>query len=332
MGGRTGEGAGRVSGYLVRRAGEALLTLLVASLLVFAMVAALPGDPAEVILGDRGTPDQLRALRAYLGLDRPIPVQYVRWLGRVVQGDLGYSMLNGIPVTRTIARALPVTLQLGAWAMVIVVAIALPVGVYAGTHPRSRLTRALGWYHGVALAVPVFWLGILLSWYFGVRVRWVPPSGFVPFTDGPAAWARSLILPAATLGIGVGSVMARFVQASLEDVFGKDYVRTARAKGLRERAVTWRHALRNALVPIITVFGIQVGFFISGAVITEAVFAIPGMGTALWRSVLSRDYLVTQSLILLGIAGFVGVSLITDVAYAVLDPRIRYGHGVATDA
>jgi peptide/nickel transport system permease protein len=313
-----------VTAYLLRRVGEAILTVFLASLLVFAMVAGLPGDPAEVILGDRATPEQLQALRAYLGVDAPIPVQYGRWVGRLARGDLGYSLLSGIPVSRTLARAVPVTLQLAAWALAVVVAIALPVGVYAGTHPRTRLTRLVTAYHGLALAVPVFWLGILLSWYFGVRVRWLPPSGFVPLGVNAAGWARSLILPAVTLGLGVGSVMARFVQAALEDVFGREYVRTARAKGLRERAVVWRHALRNALIPIVTVFGIQAGFFIGGAVITEAVFAIPGMGTALWRSILTRDYLLTQSLILVSIVGFVAISLVTDALYAVLDPRIRY--------
>jgi peptide/nickel transport system permease protein len=194
------------------------------------------------------------------------------------------------------------------------------------------MARFLGWYHGLALAVPVFWLGIVLAWFFGVRMRWVPPSGFVPFGENPAGWARSLVLPGVTLGIGVGSIMARFVQASLEDVLGRDYVRTARAKGLPPRGVVLRHALRNAMVPIITVFGIQAGFFIGGAVITEAVFAIPGLGTALWRSILTRDYLVTQSIILVSIVAFVAISLLTDAAYAVLDPRIRYGRGVAADS
>ena len=321
-----------MAGYLVRRGLEAGLTILVASILVFAMVAALPGDPAQIILGDRGTPDQLQSLRHYLGLDAPIPVQYARWLARVASGDLGYSMLSGIPVRETLARTLPVTLQLAAWALGVVLLISLPMGIYAGTHPHSTLARFLGWYHGLALAVPVFWLGIVLAWFFGVQVRWVPPSGFVPFTDSPTGWARSLILPATTLGVGVGSIMARFVQASLEDVLSRDYVRTARAKGLTPRGVVLRHALRNALVPIITVFGIQAGFFIGGAVITEAVFAIPGVGAALWRSILTRDYLVTQSIILVSIVGFVLISLLTDTAYAVLDPRIRYGRGVARDS
>jgi peptide/nickel transport system permease protein len=321
-----------MAGYLVRRGVEAGLTILVASVLVFAMVAALPGDPAQIILGDRGTPDQLQSLRHYLGLDAPIPVQYARWLARIASGDLGYSMLSGIPVRDTLARALPVTLQLAAWALGVVLLISLPMGIYAGTHSRSALARFLGWYHGLALAVPVFWLGIVLAWFFGVRVRWVPPSGFVSFTESPMGWARSLILPATTLGVGVGSIMARFVQASLEDVLARDYVRTARAKGLTPRGVVLRHALRNALVPIITVFGIQAGFFIGGAVITEAVFAIPGVGTALWRSILTRDYLVTQSIILVSIVGFVLISLLTDTAYAVLDPRIRYGRGVTRDS
>src|SRR5215831_7321431 len=158
-----------MAGYLVRRSLEAGLTILVASVLVFAMVSALPGDPAQVILGDRGTPDQLQSLRHYLGLDAPIPVQYARWLARVAAGDLGYSMLNGIPVRDTLTRALPVTLQLSAWALAVVLLIALPMGIYAGTHPRSGLARLLGWYHGLALAVPVFWLGIVLAWFFGLR-------------------------------------------------------------------------------------------------------------------------------------------------------------------
>ena len=321
-----------MAGYLIRRGLEAGLTILVASVLVFAMVAALPGDPAQVILGDRGTPDQLRSLRHYLGLDAPIPVQYARWLARVASGDLGYSMLSGIPVRETLARTLPVTLQLAGWALGVVLLVSLPMGIYAGARPGSALARVLGWYHGLALAVPVFWLGIVLAWFFGVRVRWVPPSGFVPFAESPTGWARSLILPAITLGLGVGSIMARFVQASLEDVLSRDYVRTARAKGLTPRGVVLRHALRNALVPVITVFGIQAGFFIGGAVITEAVFAIPGVGTALWRSILTRDYLVTQSIILISIVGFVVISLLTDTAYAMLDPRIRYGTGVARDS
>jgi peptide/nickel transport system permease protein len=170
----------------------------------------------------------------------------------------------------------------------------------------------------------VFWLGVLLSWYFGVVLRWLPPSGFVPLRDSAPAWARSLILPGITLGLGVGSVMARVVEASLGDVLENDYVRTARAKGLPGRAVVWRHALGNALIPIVTVLGIQAGFFIGGAVITEAVFAIPGLGSTLWRSILTRDYLVTQSVILVGIAGFVAINLCTDALYGLLDPRVRY--------
>ena len=315
---------GGLGRYLARRGTEAALTLFLASVLVFAMVAALPGDPAQVILGDRGTPDQLHALRAYLGLDQPPPVQYGRWIARIVHGDLGHSFINGVPVGSIIGRALPRTLQLSLWAFAVVVLIAFPAGVLTATQPRSPLATALRWYHGWALAVPVFWLGVLLSWYFGVVVRWLPPSGFVTLGESPSGWARSLILPGITLGLGVGSVMARFVEASLGDVLSKDYVRTARAKGLPGRAVVWRHALGNALIPIVTVLGIQAGFFIGGAVITEAVFAIPGLGSTLWRSILTRDYLVTQSVILVGIAGFVIINLCTDALYGLLDPRIRY--------
>ncbi|HLW46641.1 MAG TPA: ABC transporter permease [bacterium] len=316
--------AGGLGRYLARRAAEAGLTLLLTSVPVFAMVAALPGDPAQVILGDRGTPDQLRALRAYLGLDRPLPVQYAEWIARLAHGDLGHSLINDVPVAGIVGRALPLTLQVSAWAFAVVVVIAFPAGVFAATRPRSAGAAALRWYHGWALAVPVFWLGVLLSWYFGVVLRWLPPSGFVPFGDSPVGWARSLVLPGITLGLGIGSVMARVVEACLADVLSNDYVRTARAKGLPGRAVVWRHALGNALIPIVTVLGIQAGFFIGGAVITEAVFAIPGLGSTLWRSILTRDYLVTQSVILVGIAGFVVINLCTDALYGLLDPRVRY--------
>jgi peptide/nickel transport system permease protein len=293
-------------------------------LLVFSMVAALPGDPALAILGDKATPDQVQALRAYLGLDRPMPVQYVRWALRVVQGDLGISLINGMPVMDTVRRAFPVTVQLAVWAMVIVLLVSLPAGVYASTHRGARLAKILTWYHGVALAAPVFWIGILLSTVFGVTLRWLPPSGFVPFRENPVYWLRSLILPAITLGLGAASVMARFVQSSLEDVLSRDFVRTARAKGQRDGVVVWRHALRNALIPIITVFGIQAGFFIGGAVITEAVFAIPGMGSALWRAILVRDYFVVQAVVLVGIVAFLLINFATDLTYGFLDPRIRY--------
>jgi peptide/nickel transport system permease protein len=301
-----------------------VVTAFLASLLIFSMVAALPGDPALVILGDKATPDQLVALRAYLGLDQPVPVQYARWAVRVVRGDLGTSLINGMPVIDTIRRAFPITAQLAAWAMIIVLLISLPAGVYASTHRRARLATVLTWYHGVALAAPVFWIGILLSTLFGVTLRWLPPSGFIPLAENPVFWARSLILPAVTLGLGVASVMARFVQASLEDVLSRDFVRTARAKGLRDGAVVWRHALRNAFIPIITVFGIQAGFFIGGAVITEAVFAIPGMGSALWRAILVRDYFVVQAVVLVGIVAFLLINFATDLTYGLLDPRVRY--------
>jgi len=315
--------------YLSRRLVEAACTVWLASLLVFAMVGALPGDPAQAMLGDRATPEQLQALRAYLGIDQPLFIQYLRWIQRVLRGDLGYSLINGYPVSQLLARAFPVTLQLAAWALAVVLLISFPTGVYVATHPRSRLSRIVTWYHGCAIALPVFWLGVLLSWFFGVWTHWLPPSGFVPFSDSPLQWARSMILPGLTLGVGVGSIMGRFIQAALEDVLGREYIRTARAKGLSRRAVIWLHALRNGLIPILTVFGIYAGFFIGGAVITESVFAIPGMGAALWRAILSRDHLVTQSIILVSIVGFILISLLVDVAYGLVDPRIRYQRGLA---
>jgi peptide/nickel transport system permease protein len=313
-----------VAAFLSRRACEAVVTAFLASLLVFAMVAGLPGDPALVLLGDKGTPEQIEALRTYLGTNRPIAVQYARWVARLVRGDLGRSFINGRPVTDTIRRAFPVTLQLAAWALAVVGLIAVPTGLYASTHPRSALASVLAWYHGLALATPIFWFGVIVSTIFGVNLHWLPPSGFIPLVENPLAWVRSMILPGVTLGFGVGSVMARFIQASLEDVLERDYVRTARAKGLRERAVVLGHALRNAMIPVITVLGLQAGFFIGGAVITEAVFAIPGMGSALWRAILVRDYFVTQAIVMIGIAAFIIINFVTDMTYGLLDPRVRF--------
>jgi peptide/nickel transport system permease protein len=217
-----------------------------------------------------------------------------------------------------------VTLQLSAWAMTVVLLIALPSGIYASTHRGAPLAQLVTGYHGLALAAPVFWVGILLSTLFGVILHWLPPSGFIPLAESPAHWGRSLLLPAVTLGLGVASAMARFIQAALEDVLDREYVRTARAKGLRRRAVVWRHALRNGLIPIVTVFGIQAGFFIGGAVITEAVFALPGIGSALWRAILVRDYFIVQAIVFVGIVAFLLIAFLTDLTYGLLDPRVRY--------
>jgi peptide/nickel transport system permease protein len=259
-----------------------------------------------------------------MGLDRPLPVQYALWLGRVVRGDLGVSYLNGLPVTTMLAQRIPVTLQLTVASLLVAVAIAAPLGIASAVRPRSWIARLVTGYNALAMAVPTFWLGILLVLCFGLWLRWLPPSGFVPVWEEPGRALRFLVLPAFTLGAYVSAVLARFTRAALLETLYQDYVRTARAKGLGERPVVGLHALRNALIPVVTVVGLQFGAFMGGAVITEAIFDYPGLGRMLLQAILTRDYTVVQGTILFVVVAFVVINLLTDLAYALLDPRIRY--------
>ena len=242
----------------------------------------------------------------------------------MLRGDLGVSYLNGLPVTTMLAQRVPVTLQLTLAALVVALAIAAPLGIVSAVRPRSWIARAVTGYNALAMAVPTFWLGILLVLCFGLWLRWLPPSGFVPAWQEPARAVRFLVLPAFTLGAYVSAVLARFVRAALLETLFQDYVRTARAKGLGERPVVCVHALRNALIPVVTVVGLQFGAFMGGAVITEAIFDYPGLGRMLLQAIVTRDYTVVQGTILFVVVAFVVINLLTDLAYALLDPRIRY--------
>jgi peptide/nickel transport system permease protein len=310
--------------YVVVRLLQLLPVLLVASVGIWLMIYLIPGDPAIALLGGDASPEQLSRARTLMGLDRPLPVQYALWLGRVVRGDLGVSYLNGLPVTTMLTQRLPVTLQLTVASLVVALAIAAPFGIISAVRPRSWIARAVTGYNALAMAVPTFWLGILLVLGFGLWLRWLPPSGFVPFWEEPARAVRFLILPAFTLGAYVSAVLARFTRAALLETLYQDYVRTARAKGLGERPVVAVHALRNALLPVVTVVGLQFGAFMGGAVITEAIFDYPGLGRMLLQAILTRDYTVVQGTILFVVVTFVIINLVTDLAYALLDPRIRY--------
>jgi len=291
---------------------------------VWLMIYLIPGDPAIALLGGDATPEQLARARVLMGLDQPLPVQYALWLGRVVRGDLGVSYLNGLPVRAMLAQRIPVTAQLTVASLVVALLIAGPLGMAAAVRPRSWIARGITGYNALAMAVPTFWLGILLVLFFGVRLKWLPTSGFAPLWDEPARALRFLILPAFTLGAYVSAVLARFVRAALLETLFQDYVRTARAKGVRERGVVWVHALRNALIPVVTVVGLQFGAFMGGAVITEAIFDYPGLGRMLLQAILTRDYTVVQGTILFVVLAFVVINLLTDLVYALLDPRIRY--------
>ena len=310
--------------YVLLRLIQLLPVLFLASVGVWLMIYLIPGDPTIALLGADVTPEQLARARTLMGLDRPLPVQYALWLGRVVRGNLGVSYLNGLPVTTMLAQRIPVTLQLTLASLVVALAIAAPFGIVSAVRPRSWIARWVTGYNALAMAVPTFWLGILLVLCFGLWLRWLPTSGYVPFWQEPARAVRFLILPAFTLGAYVSAVLARFTRAALLETLYQDYVRTARAKGLGERPVVGMHALRNALLPVVTVVGLQFGAFMGGAVITEAIFDYPGLGRMLLQAILTRDYTVVQGTILFVVVAFVIINLLTDLAYALLDPRIRY--------
>jgi peptide/nickel transport system permease protein len=310
--------------HVVVRVGQMVPVLFIASVAVWLLIYLIPGDPALALLGPDVTPEQLARARARMGLDRPWPVQYALWLGRVVTGDLGVSYLNGLPVRTMLAQRIPVTLQLTVASLVVAVLIAAPLGILGAARPRSWVGRLATGYNALAMAVPTFWLGILLVLLFGLYLRWLPTSGFVPIWQEPAKALRFLILPALTLGAYVSAVLARFTRAALLESLDQDYVRTARAKGVAEPSVIGLHALKNALIPVVTVLGLQFGAFMGGAVITEAIFDYPGLGRMLLQAILTRDYTVVQGTILFVVSAFVVINLLTDLAYAFLDPRIRY--------
>jgi peptide/nickel transport system permease protein len=310
--------------YVLYRLLQLLPVLFLASIAVWLMIYLIPGDPAIALLGSDVTPEQIARARQKMGLDRPLPVQYGLWLGRVVRGDLGVSYLSGLPVTTLVGQRIPVTLQLTLASLLVALVIAAPLGVVSAVRPRSWIARWVTGYNALAMAVPTFWLGILLVLCFGIWLRWLPTSGFVPAWQEPGRALRFLVLPAFTLGAYVSAVLARFTRAALLETLFQDYVRTGRAKGLGERAVVGVHALRNALIPVVTVVGLQFGAFMGGAVITEAIFDYPGLGRMLLQAILTRDYTVVQGTILFVVVAFVLINLATDLLYALLDPRIRY--------
>ena len=258
-----------------------------------------------------------------MGLDKPLHIQYVIWLGKALRGDLGESLLTKFSISKMIGLKAPASIQLAVASMLIALIIAVPSGTISGFRPNSWFGRATLLFNAVFYAVPTFWLGILFALLFGLRLRWLPASGHIPFNEDPARFFRFLILPALTLGIWVSTMLSRFLRAALLEVLNQDYIRTARAKGLGERMVIFRHALRNAMVSMVTVMGLMFGTLLGGAVVTEAVFDWPGLGRTLLDSIQKRDYTMVQAIVLLIAVFYILVNLLTDITYAFLDPRIR---------
>lgn len=312
-------------GYILRRLAQLLPVLLLASIGIWAMVYAIPGGPVGMILGENATPEQVAALRAELGLDRPVIAQYWSWLTAALGGDLGLSLHSREPVLALISERLPATIQLGLAATVVGLAIGIPVAVASALMPGSWLDRALSGWSALALGVPTFWLGILLILLFAVHLRWLPSaSGYVPFWDSPVEMLRNILLPAVTLGVYVSGIFARFLRASLVAELRADYVRTARSKGLPERDVIGRHVMRNAMLPFVTIVGLMMANFIGGTVVTEAVFTYPGLGRLLITAISTRDYPLIQGCILVILVIYMVINVMVDVLYAYIDPRIEY--------
>jgi len=304
-----------VSRFLVRRLVLAIPVLLGVATLVFSLIHLIPGDPVQAMLGDAASPESVIELRTRLGLNRPLHVQYAAFLMGVARGDLGVSLRTNERVSSAIAARLPATVELALAAMLVAVVIAIPTGIVAAVWSGTGVDHAATTLAMVGLSMPTFWLGPLLGLVFSVELGWLPVSG-----RGTVA---HLVLPAITLGLPLAAVLARMTRASLMDELGEIYVTAARARGLSEARVLLRHAFRNSLIPIVTVLGLQVGGVLTGAVITETIFAWPGVGRLLIQSIGFRDYPLVQGCILLIAVTYVSVNLLTDMAYALLDPRIR---------
>ncbi|WP_108665703.1 ABC transporter permease [Euzebya rosea] len=310
--------------YLLRRTLQALGVLLGVSVLVFAIIHLVPGDPVRLALGTRFDQETYDALRSRAGLDQPLLQQYVTWLGGVLQGDFGVSFRSGQTVLSMVTERLPATLSLAGAAVVVALLIALPLGVLSAIRQGSRTDTIATAISQFGISVPDFWMGILLILLFSLTLGWLPASGYVGITEDPLAWATRLILPGVTVGVVSGAVLTRFVRSSVLESLGEDFVRTAQSKGLSERRIIREHVLPNALVPVITVTGLQLAYLLSGVVVVEAVFAWPGLGQLALDAVQDRDYPVLQGAVMLFAGFFLLVNLLVDLLYAVVDPRIQY--------
>jgi peptide/nickel transport system permease protein len=310
-------------GYTVRRLLMAVPVMGIVAVVVFSLLYLAPGDPAMVLAGDQATAEQIEKIRASLGLDQPPHIRFIAWLWRLVNGDLGASIFSGEPVTHMIGQRLQPTFSLLLLSVLISIAVGVPFGVAAAA--RGGLTdRALTGFTTLGFSLPAFIAGYGLAFLFATTLKWLPVQGFVPLSDGVQAWLRNLVLPAATLSLVYAAIIARVTRASMLEVLSEDYIRTARAKGVAPWRILFRHALQNAAVPVITIIGIGVATLIGSAVITETVFAIPGVGRLTVDAILHRDYPIIQGVVLMLSGAYVLVNVAVDLCYTLIDPRIRY--------
>jgi peptide/nickel transport system permease protein len=309
---------------VLQRLAATVPVLLLVTAGVFALLHLTPGDPIDAMMAESVDATAKASLRAELGLDRPLPVQYAAWMGRVLRGDLGRSIRNGEPVVENVSRRIRPSLQLALLAMVISLLIAFPVGIASAVRRNTSVDRAGTTFALFGICMPNFLLALLLIFLFGVTLRWLPISGYVDPAEELVDGLRSLALPAVTLGLALAAVVTRTLRSSMLEALTEDYVRTARAKGLSEWRVVRGHVLRNALIPVVTVLGLQLGTLIGGAVITEYVFALPGVGRLVVDAVFARDYPLVQGVVLLIALGFIASNLLVDLLYGLIDPRIRH--------
>ncbi len=310
--------------YILQRLLLAIVVILGVTFVVFMIVHIVPGDPARVILGAYASNQAVAAIRERLGLNAPFLQQYVTWLANALQGNLGSSLITSQPVGPQLLQRLGPTLELSLASLLVGIGIAFPVGILSAVRPGSKLDLIASFFSQIGVSIPSFWMGILLILFFSLSLGWLPPSGYTPFAENPGSWLAHLILPAVTAGIVSASILTRFIRSSMLNVLNMNYIQTARSKGLTERTVTIRHGLRNALISIVTVLGLQVTALMSGVVIVEVVFAWPGLGRLALDAVLDRDYPLLQGAVLTVAIVVTMVNLAVDLLYFFLDPRIEY--------
>lgn len=301
----------------------AIPVLLVVSIVLFLLLNVMPGDAADSMSTMDATAEEVEALRESLGLNDPMYIQYLRWLKNVLKGDFGISFLNGASVTEKIVTRLPVTLELTLLAMLIAVAIALPMGVLSATHRNSAIDAIASFISMIGVAVPHFWLAMMLIIIFSVNLHWLPASGFTPISQGLGKNLIKMIMPAFSVGLGFAATVMRQTRSNMIDVLGTDYISTAKAKGMSKSVVVWKHGVRNTLIPVITVIGMQTGRLFGGAIVVETLFGLPGIGTAIVQSIFSRDYQMTMGCVMMVAVIIILINTIVDILYVIIDPRVR---------
>lgn len=310
--------------FVLKRCVTLFITLILVSIVIFAVLMVIPGDPAQVILGIHATPESLQNLRRQLGLDLPPPIQYLNYMKGFLIGDLGRSITYEVSVTSLILQRLQVTIPLAILSILFAIFLSIPSGIYASLHRNRVGDYGVMVLSQIGLAVPAFWAGILLILLFAVTLHWLPSGGFQSWQSDPIGALKSLLLPALSLGFVRAAVLARMTRSSMLEVLGEDFIRTARSKGLPKRLVVYKHALRNAIIPVVTLIGLQTGDLLAGAIIIENVFHLPGVGRLVFEAIGQRDLPVIQGVVLLISAMIVVINFLVDLAYRYLDPRIRY--------